>query len=109
MRWPLSILLSEPAWPRSAGAASPEAVESARVEFLGQKQGRLKAAQERLKSLEPASRREYGQKFNARRLPSRRPARRPGLRLEHPRAVKSTTRSTSRCRVFVPGSGTAIP
>jgi phenylalanyl-tRNA synthetase alpha chain len=45
-------------------AATPEAVESARVEFLGQKQGRLKAAQERLKSLEPAGRREYGQKFN---------------------------------------------
>ena len=46
-------------------AATAEAVEAARVEFLGQKQGRLKAAQERLKSLEPASRRAYGQQFNA--------------------------------------------
>src|SRR5262249_43398435 len=36
-----------------------------RVEYLGQKQGQLKAAQERLKSLAPADRREYGQKFNA--------------------------------------------
>src|SRR5580700_1616494 len=45
-------------------AATPEAVESARVEFLGQKQGRLKSAQERLKSLEPGDRREFGQNFN---------------------------------------------
>ncbi|MGO9470915.1 MAG: phenylalanine--tRNA ligase subunit alpha [Isosphaeraceae bacterium] len=45
-------------------ATTPEAVEAARVEYLGQKQGRLKGAQERLKSLAPADRREYGQKFN---------------------------------------------
>jgi phenylalanyl-tRNA synthetase alpha chain len=49
-------------------AADAAAVESARVEFLGQKQGRLKAAQERLKSLDPAHRREYGQKFNGTKL-----------------------------------------
>jgi phenylalanyl-tRNA synthetase alpha chain len=46
-------------------ATTPESVEAARVDFLGQKHGRVKAAQERLKSLEPASRREYGQRFNA--------------------------------------------
>jgi phenylalanyl-tRNA synthetase alpha chain len=46
-------------------ATLPEAVEAARVEYLGQKQGRLKTAQERLKSLEPKDRRDYGQKFNA--------------------------------------------
>ncbi len=46
-------------------AAAPEQVESARVEYLGQKHGRIKAAQERLKSLEPASRKEYGQRFHA--------------------------------------------
>ena len=46
-------------------ATTPEAVEAARVEYLGQKHGRVKAAQERLRSLEPASRREYGQRFNA--------------------------------------------
>jgi len=45
-------------------ASTPEAVEAARVDFLGQKQGRLKTAQERLKALEPASRRAYGQQFN---------------------------------------------
>jgi phenylalanyl-tRNA synthetase alpha chain len=45
-------------------ASIAETVEAARIEFLGQKQGRLKAAQERLKSLEPADRRAYGQKFN---------------------------------------------
>jgi phenylalanyl-tRNA synthetase alpha chain len=47
------------------GATSAEAVESARVEFLGLKQGRIKAAQERLKSLEPSAKRAYGQRFNA--------------------------------------------
>jgi phenylalanyl-tRNA synthetase alpha chain len=46
-------------------AETAEAVEAARIEFLGQKQGRVKAAQERLKALEPAARRGYGQRFNA--------------------------------------------
>ena len=48
-----------------AKANEPASVEAARIEFLGQKQGRLKAAQERLKSLEPSARRAYGQRFNA--------------------------------------------
>ncbi len=48
-----------------AKATTPEPVEAARVEFLGQKHGRVKAAQERLKSLEPAARKAYGQRFNA--------------------------------------------
>ncbi len=47
------------------GADSPSVVESARVEFLGQKQGRIKAAQERIKTLDPSVRRAYGQRFNA--------------------------------------------
>ena len=47
------------------GANSAEAVEAARVEYLGQKQGRIKAAQERLKSLDPSAKRAYGQRFNA--------------------------------------------
>lgn len=46
-------------------ATTAEAVEAARIEYLGQKQGRVKAAQERLKSLEPAGKRAYGQRFNA--------------------------------------------
>jgi phenylalanyl-tRNA synthetase alpha chain len=46
-------------------ATTPEEVEAARIEHLGQKQGRLKTAQERIKSLEPAQRRDYGQRFNA--------------------------------------------
>jgi phenylalanyl-tRNA synthetase alpha chain len=45
-------------------ASSPDDVEAARVEYLGQKQGRLKAAQERLKSLPNAAKRPYGQRFN---------------------------------------------
>ncbi len=40
-------------------------VEAARIEFLGLKQGRVKAAQDRLKSLEPVAKRAYGQRFNA--------------------------------------------
>jgi phenylalanyl-tRNA synthetase alpha chain len=46
-------------------AADATAVEAARIEYLGLKQGRVKAAQERLKALEPAARRAYGQRFNA--------------------------------------------
>jgi phenylalanyl-tRNA synthetase alpha chain len=42
-----------------------DSVEAARIEFLGQKQGRLKSAQERLKTIEPASKKAYGQAFNA--------------------------------------------
>jgi phenylalanyl-tRNA synthetase alpha chain len=47
------------------GAGSAEVVEAARIEYLGQKQGRLKSAQERLKTLESASKKAYGQRFNA--------------------------------------------
>ena len=46
-------------------AADPSSVESARVEFLGQKQGRIKSAQERLKTLPSEAKRPYGQRFNA--------------------------------------------
>ena len=68
---PLSAALAELDALRDAGLAAfaksptPEQVEAARVEYLGQKQGRVKAAQERLKSLEPSSRKAYGQRFNA--------------------------------------------
>ena len=47
------------------GAATPEALETRRVEFLGQKHGRVRAAQERLKALDAAAKRVYGQRFNA--------------------------------------------
>jgi phenylalanyl-tRNA synthetase alpha chain len=46
-------------------AGDSDAVEAARIEFLGQKQGRVRAAQERLKALEPSARKAYGQRFNA--------------------------------------------
>ncbi len=45
-------------------ASSPEALEAARIEFLGQKQGKVKVAQERLRTLDPAGKRLYGQRFN---------------------------------------------
>ncbi|HMF35787.1 MAG TPA: phenylalanine--tRNA ligase subunit alpha [Isosphaeraceae bacterium] len=45
-------------------APSPEALEAARIEYLGQKQGKVKAAQERLRTLDPAGKRVYGQRFN---------------------------------------------
>ena len=45
-------------------AADAAAVEAARIAYLGLKQGRLKTAQERLKTLEPAAKRPYGQRFN---------------------------------------------
>jgi phenylalanyl-tRNA synthetase alpha chain len=46
-------------------ATNPDAVEAARVEFLGQKQGKIKAAQERIKAVPPADKKAYGQRFNA--------------------------------------------
>jgi phenylalanyl-tRNA synthetase alpha chain len=46
-------------------ARTTEALEASRVEYLGQRQGRVKGAQERLKSLDPSARRTYGQRFNA--------------------------------------------
>jgi phenylalanyl-tRNA synthetase alpha chain len=68
---PLSVALADLDALLAAGlaafqsAAAAEAVEATRVDYLGLKQGRLKAAQERLKTLELASRRTYGQRFNA--------------------------------------------
>jgi phenylalanyl-tRNA synthetase alpha chain len=68
---PLATALAELDALESAGlealrqAAAPAAIEAVRIEYLGMKQGRLKAAQERLKALEPAARRGYGQRFNA--------------------------------------------
>jgi phenylalanyl-tRNA synthetase alpha chain len=47
------------------GATAPAAVEASRIEFLGQKQGKLKAAQERMKAIPPADKKSYGQRFNA--------------------------------------------
>ena len=47
---PTSTPSKPPASPPSARRPTPTAVEAARIEFLGQKQGRVKAAQERLKS-----------------------------------------------------------
>lgn len=48
-----------------ASAQDPDALEAVRVEFLGMKQGKVKAAQERLKSLDSSAKRLYGQRFNA--------------------------------------------
>lgn len=46
-------------------AQGPDAVEQARVEFLGQKQGKVREAQTRLKSLPNEAKKAYGQRFNA--------------------------------------------
>ncbi|MFO0890764.1 MAG: phenylalanine--tRNA ligase subunit alpha [Isosphaeraceae bacterium] len=48
-----------------ASSAAAEQLEAARIEYLGQKQGRVRAAQERLKALDPSVKRTYGQRFNA--------------------------------------------
>ena len=44
---------------------SPEAVEATRIVFLGQKQGKIKAAQEALRAIPNEAKRAYGQRFNA--------------------------------------------
>src|SRR3954471_6273015 len=46
-------------------ANSSAEAEAARIEFLGQKQGKIKAAQERLKAIPNEAKRAYGQRFNA--------------------------------------------
>jgi phenylalanyl-tRNA synthetase alpha chain len=46
-------------------ARSAADLEAVRIEFLGQKHGKIKGAQERLKSIEPAGRKAYGRRFNA--------------------------------------------
>ncbi len=48
-----------------AGAASTADVEAARIEYLGQKQGKIRAAQERIKELPGTAKKSYGQRFNA--------------------------------------------
>ncbi len=45
-------------------ARSPEALEAARIEFLGKKRGRLKDLQQLLGSAAPEERREVGRRFN---------------------------------------------
>jgi phenylalanyl-tRNA synthetase alpha chain len=68
---PLAAALADLDALQSAGLAAfrqsqeAAAVEAARIEYLGQRQGRIKSAQERLKALEPAQRRAYGQRFHA--------------------------------------------
>ena len=62
---------------RSRQAAAAAAVEAARIEYLGLKQGRLKTAQERLKTLEPACGGTTGSGSTRSNRRSRRPARRP--------------------------------
>ncbi len=47
-----------------AGAADKDALETARVEFLGAKSGRLKSAQKGLGSVPPADKPEAGKRFN---------------------------------------------
>jgi phenylalanyl-tRNA synthetase alpha chain len=47
-----------------AAATTVQLLEASRVTFLGQRQGRIKTAQERLKHLEPDARRLYGKRFN---------------------------------------------
>ncbi len=46
-------------------ASTPAEVDVARIDYLGQKQGKIKVAQERLKSLPNEAKRLYGQRFNA--------------------------------------------
>jgi phenylalanyl-tRNA synthetase alpha chain len=48
-----------------ARAGDAEAVEAGRIEFLGQKSGRLKSAQELLRTIPKESKKDFGQRFNA--------------------------------------------
>jgi phenylalanyl-tRNA synthetase alpha chain len=81
---------------RSATTAT--AVEQARIEFLGQKQGQVRAAQERLKTLVPQAKRAYGQRFNSVKAAL-------DLALEAARArIERPERGADALDVSVPGS-----
>jgi phenylalanyl-tRNA synthetase alpha chain len=70
-------------------AATADAVEAARVEFLGQKQGRVKAAQERLRTIPPSDKKTYGQRFNAVKQALESAWEAAKARAERPAAVKA--------------------
>jgi phenylalanyl-tRNA synthetase alpha chain len=70
-----------------ARAGDAEAVEAVRIEFLGQKSGRLKSAQERLKSLEPSAKKAYGQRFNSAKQAIEASFEAAKLRIERPTAA----------------------
>lgn len=69
------------------GAAAAADVEALRIEYLGQKQGKVRAAQERLKSLPPDGRKAYGQRFNAVKTALESALEAAKARVERPRAV----------------------
>jgi phenylalanyl-tRNA synthetase alpha chain len=79
-------------------AATPEAVEAARVDFLGMKSGRLKSAQARLKELNPAGKRIYGQAFNETKAALEQAHEAARLRVSSQRGV------ASRLDVTLPGT-----
>ena len=70
-------------------ARTVEEFESSRIEFLGQKSGRLKSAQERLKTLDAVGKRLYGQRFNAVKLRLEAALAGAKQRLESPRSVQA--------------------
>ena len=70
-----------------ARAGDGEAIEAARIEFLGQKSGRLKSAQERLKTLEPSAKKAYGQRFNAAKQAIEAAFEAAKIRVERPSAI----------------------
>ena len=90
-------------------ASSPEALETARIEYLGQKQGKLKAAQERLRTLDPAGKRVYGQRFNGVKQSLEAALNAARLRLERLASVGRPARLTSRFRELSPAWAIVIP
>jgi phenylalanyl-tRNA synthetase alpha chain len=68
-------------------ASTAAEVEAARIEFLGQKQGKVRAAQERLKSLPNQAKRTYGQRFHAVKAALEAAHDAARARLERPRGI----------------------
>jgi len=68
-------------------ARTPDEVEAARIAFLGQKQGKIKAAQERIKAVAPADRKRYGQRFNQAKRALEEAFEAAKARLERPKAA----------------------
>ena len=68
-------------------ATTTDEVEAARIEFLGLKQGKIKAAQERIKTLPNEAKRAYGQRFNAVKSALEAASEAAKSRLDRPEAV----------------------
>ncbi len=79
-------------------SASMEEVEAARITYLGQKQGKIKTARDRMKLLDPSVRKDFGQRFNGLKTALEEAMEAAKARLDRPQATQA------RLDVTLPGA-----